>query len=198
MRCFKIIAAITLAACVLLLSACSREGPSPGCLTCPEEHPAAIAARTYIEGHLADFDLRDQFDEMLITTVDEDQIGWTHVRFDQHYLGVHVIQGELIVHLDTALVVQSVSGATVPGIDLDVSFQVSSETALATALDDFSNEAPDGEKVGYGELVVYRLQVVDHLCWRYEIRSATQLAAREYFVSAHSGEIVYSRSLVIE
>lgn len=192
------LSALALTICILLIAGCSDDPTTSNCLSCPEENPAATAALAYIDAHQADFDLREEVDEMMIRTIEEDDLGMTHVRLDQHYRGVRVVQGELIVHLDKELIVKSVSGMTVPGINVDIAFQVSSDTALNTALTDFSNSATDGGNIGNGELVVFPWLGTNHLCWDFEILSATLLTAFEYFVSAHSGDIIHKQSLIIQ
>jgi Zn-dependent metalloprotease len=179
---------------VLLFSftACSEKQDKDriGCLTCPEENPAAKAAREYIEQHKSDFGLRDQLDEMLICDVQEEQLGMTHVRFNQHYRGVFVVGGELIVHLNPNLTVSSVSGRTIPGITIDTRYQIEPRDALLTALNDFIADGDVDLSFDLGKLAVLREQNSDYLCWDFKIRSETQLMAREYFIDAVIGDII--------
>lgn len=167
------------------------------CPTCPVYNPAIIAAVEYIEQHKSEFGLRDQLDEMLFYDLQEGQPGMIQIYFQQHYRPqqndrrAFVVGGQLYVHVNPNLTVTSVSVNIIPGITIDTKYQIESRDALATAMNDFIADGGVDLSIHWGvKLSVLREQNSDYLCWAIEIRSKTQVAAREYFIDAVTGDII--------
>ncbi|MEW6367324.1 MAG: M4 family metallopeptidase [Acidobacteriota bacterium] len=82
-----------------------------------------------------------------------DEFGQTHVRFDQYYKGVRVLDGEIIVHLDADGRPLKPTSALCAGIDLSVTPTLTGEVAARVAEDEL---AKAGECFTDGnELVIY-------------------------------------------
>lgn len=167
------------------------------CPTCPVYNPAIIAAVEYIEQHKSEFGLRDQLDEMLFNDLQEEQLGMIQVLLQQHYRPqqndrrAFVVGGQLYVHVNPNLTVNSVSGNIISGITIDTKYQIESREAAATAMNDFIADGGVDLSIHWGvTLSVLREQNSDYLCWAIEIRSKTQVAAREYFIDAVTGDII--------
>ncbi len=168
------------------------------CATCPEPDPAVVAALDYIDTHRAELGLRDEVDQVKPYRVLKDGLGMTHVRCYQYYKGVRVEGGELIVHLSATLEVQHVSNGIIHDVQVDVVPTVSALQAARFAQDHFWIDGYRTRLEGAIEKVVFRWLDIDHLCWVMVFRSTGGVEIREYFVDAHSCEIVYWRSLIIE
>jgi Zn-dependent metalloprotease len=168
------------------------------CPTCPEPNPAVVAALNYVDAHQAELGLRDEVDQMVSYRVQEDRYGFTHVRCHQFYKGVRVEGGELIVHLDTALEVSRVTDGIIRDVQVDVISAISALTAARVASEDFASGVYHVKQEGGAEKVVYRWLDTDHLCWVMTLQAVDGFDVREYYIDAHSGDIVRWRSLVIE
>jgi Zn-dependent metalloprotease len=187
---------LALSAVTLLYFGCDDDDKP--CSTCPEPNPAVVAALDYIDAHQAELGLRDEVDQMIPYRVQEDQFGFTHVRCHQFYKGVRVEGGELIVHLDTALEVTRVTDGIIRDVQVDVIPAISAWAAARIAREDFESDGLHVKQEGSTEKVVYRWLDTDHLCWVMTFRAVDGFDAREYYIDAHSGEIVRWRSLIIE
>ena len=167
------------------------------CVACPEPDPAIVVALNYIDGHRAELGLREEVDQMVSYRVLKDDMGMTHVRFYQYYKGVRVEGGELIVHLSAALEVTRVSGEVVRDVQVDTNVTISAGTAARIAQEDFQSDGFHVIQEGLIETIVIRWNDIDHLCWTMVFNATDAIDIRQYFVDAHSGEIVYWRSLII-
>ena len=167
------------------------------CATCPRSDPAEAAALDYIETHRAELGLRDEVDEVVPYRVQEDDLGMIHVRCHQFYKGVRVWGGEMIVHLNAALEVVHVSNGMFLNVVVDVKPVISRWTAGQTARNHFHDDGYLVERGGVIESVVFRWLGGDYLCWSVVLRAMGGVDKREYFVDAHTGEIIYWRSSII-
>ena len=182
---------------LLTLLAVGCDDDDKPCATCPETNPAVVAALDYIDSHRAELGLRDEVDQMIPYRVQEDDLGMTHVRCYQYYKGVRVEGGELIVHLSATLEVRSISDGIIRDVLVDVKPNVSALQAARFAQDHFWIDGYRTRLEGAIEKVVFRWLDIDHLCWVMVFHATDGIEIREYFVDAHSCEIVYWRSLII-
>lgn len=167
------------------------------CPSCPQQDLALVAATRYIEDHRTELGLRDNRDQMKVYRVSHDALNMSHVRFYQHFLGVQVDGGELIVHLDSLLEVVSVSGETIRDVTIDIMAHISASEASNMASVDFAASGHAAEQEGSALLEILRVEAIDHLCWVMILHAADGLDRLEYFVDAHDGAIVYRRDLVV-
>jgi Zn-dependent metalloprotease len=98
------------------------------------------AARSFLGGVGALFGLQDQAAELTLMGVSSDQARHSFVRFQQNYQGLPVMGGELIVQLDQAQNVRSVSGEVMPALQVETVPVVSAEAAEETAVDAIAKE----------------------------------------------------------
>jgi Zn-dependent metalloprotease len=187
---------LLLIAVTLLLSACGDDDEQRPCVLCPGDDAAITATLNYIGSHRAELGLRDQIDRLIPYRVSRDELGMTHVRCYQFYILVRVESGELIVHLNSDLQVASVTNAVIPGVSVDINPDISEREARHIARADFEADGLRVTLQKHGELLVFIWNEVQHLCWATEV-DGDLIHAREYFIDAHSGEIVHWRDLVI-
>ncbi|HKZ78855.1 MAG TPA: M4 family metallopeptidase [Pyrinomonadaceae bacterium] len=93
-----------------------------------------------------------------LNKVSSDQIGSTHVRFDQTYEGLKVFGAQLIVHMNS-LGITAVNGHYVPGVQVSKTPAVSAARAAATALQQQVGSAP--LKLVKTELSIYRTGLLE-------------------------------------
>jgi Zn-dependent metalloprotease len=182
---------------VLCLSCSDRNEPEKLCGTCPEIDPAYAAAFEYIEDNREQIGLRPDIDELMPYRSGTDQLGMTHIRFYQHYRGVRVIGGEIIIHLDTDLKVIRHNGLLVEGIDINHRPQLTSDTALSVAQQHFESLGFTGSRESGGGLMVLRVQDTDYLCWNLVMRDNDNRDIIEYFIDANNAGVVQWRSMII-
>lgn len=185
---------VIVAAIIVMVVSCSKK-PEYTCTTCPEENPSAKAARAYVDAHLADFGLREGIDVLDILDVNTAPDSYDMVSFYQSYHGVHVTQGYLWATVNLVGQVENVTYNVVTGIDIDTRYKISSLTALTTAKFHFQQIVGDAKQDGNGELAIYRLDGIDYLCWHFNLRSDLVSTLGDYYIDAHTGELVtYSLS----
>ena len=124
----------------------------------------------------------------------KDELGQTHIRFDQHYQGVRVFEGEAIAH-DRGAGPIDVTNALVPNLSIDVTPRVPESVAVAKAIQALG--AYGGESVESELVILPAGQRVGgtHLAWHIVVfaeNGVDDALQRDYFIDAKSGEIVWS------
>lgn len=98
-----------------------------------------------------------------LAAVTTDQLGASHVKFNQTFKGLKVFGAQLIVHMN-ASGITAVNGAFIPAIDLDTYPAINAAAAAKQALDAVSkSKAAAGAKlaVAASELAVYRMGLLE-------------------------------------
>ena len=184
---------------------CAQEAPR-------QTNPLNGHAQQYLQARVFELGL-DASHAFTARSVHHDEIGADHIRVDQYYQGVKVFGGEAIVHMQDGAV-REVTDALVRGIRLNPTPTLDAPEALAAAHQSlapigayatvptaelvFANverEIPvrqmnmDGERTR----TVSRMALVYHI--HAELENGTQETSHtDYFVDAHSGEILESWS----
>lgn len=144
------------------------------------------------------FGIRDPQRELLLTGVETDTIGETHLSFEQRYQGLPVFGTRLKVHLDTGGAVKVVNGAFVPGITVDPTPDLGAGDAGAIAVAHVAADeaAPEVQlRAEAPELMVFREGFVKGVAGEsrlvYEVEVGDGLWVREFvYVDAHDGDVV--------
>jgi Zn-dependent metalloprotease len=71
-------------------------------------------ALSFLAFYAPAFRLDEPEDELAVRSIESDDLGFTHVKFEQHFRDVSVPGAELIVHLDRANRVYLVNGSYIP------------------------------------------------------------------------------------
>ncbi len=178
----------------------SRGGVSflAGSLQAPvkgKSHPEALL--DYICRHPGYFRLDSPASSLSPVRMETDALGIVHVRTSQHHRGIPVVGGELIGHFDSAGRLQTINGYTYSGITVETNPGVTADNALLIAGADlesfFGAGSPDDP-----QLVVLPWNDRYHLCWRLWLLSQAPPGRWEYYVDAHSGEIVLKANRIKE
>jgi Zn-dependent metalloprotease len=149
------------------------------------------AARGYLRSNANALGLVDADRELQTRSGHTDEVGLTHIRFDQFLDGVRVFEGEAIAHVDqlgrttvTDSIQRSARVGTTP--------RLSEATAIGTAITEL---APRGQYTTKSELVILprgehtnRTQLVWHVTV-YIDNGVDQQSQWEYFVNAHDGAV---------
>jgi len=141
------------------------------------------------------FGVTDAEAEFEVKRVDEDKLGFRHVRLTQRHQGLRVVGGELIVHFNGDEAAYEVNGQYAPAIGLDVKPGLTAAAALKVAQDDLTEmELAGGELAKEAELVVYALNGAEPRL-AYEIALAGNAAGKpwcwRYWVDAQTGDVLW-------
>jgi bacillolysin len=128
-----------------------------------------------------------------VKSVQKDELGMTHVRFNQAINGVNVEGSEVIVHFNENNELVSVNGRinqTIADDGVDTTASLSSDAALQTALS--SVKAP--EELTYEpttELVVYPFEKENHTAFKVNVNFMGDEPGNWFvFVDANTGEVI--------
>ena len=193
-----------LAVCAVLaltfFSACDRsptkfddppDGPED--FLTPEDSAAIAKALEYIEVYGAEYGITDPFTQLRLTGVSSDSTGEASVHFEQIYEGVPVYLNFVFLRIHAHDEVE----LTWMTFDPDVSLDVSATPTFTEeeAIERFVNAHHNVPFMGYNQVDESGLQIRDfgygyRLVWRLWSDSTTGNGSAEWFIDAHTGEIV--------
>ncbi|MCK4373369.1 MAG: hypothetical protein KAW61_09480, partial [candidate division Zixibacteria bacterium] len=155
------------------------------------------AAISFFEANKGAYQMVQPSEELKVKRIDNDQLGMTHVRFDQYYQDVRIVGGVLLAHFTADGDLKTVNGWYESGIDIDVTPVLTAETATERAVEHLATFFGEG-KPDEAELVVFPWEGYNYLCWRMFLWSDTPMGRWEYLVDAHSGEIVFNANRIMD
>jgi len=148
------------------------------------------AAMAHFNANAKAYGLTDPGKELKARQSFGDQLGQTHVRFDQYFNGVKVFEGEAIGHVDGKGNV-TVTNAIKGNMKADTTPSISEATATASAI---NAVAPRGAANSSAELVILRGNA-DRLVYHVTVETDNEIdvySKREFFIDAKNGATVWS------
>jgi Zn-dependent metalloprotease len=155
-----------------------------------------IEALAFLQQHAAALGMpavADQLVSMDRTVVDE--LGMTHVRFQQYLDTVPVYGMQVIVHYEAGgTIVSTVNGDFVPALNVSTDPSLRERRAVAIA----RSIEPGGVLSGMPELVVYTAHVDpavagDHLAWLVTLEDLSIPTRKLFVIDAHTGTVLRMR-----
>ncbi|WP_079504544.1 M4 family metallopeptidase [Mesobacillus jeotgali] len=150
-------------------------------------------ALSYLQKHEGKTGISHLDKNLKVKNIETDELGMTHVRFNQAVNGINVEGSEIIVHFNKDNEVVSVNGRvnqTVTDASVDTTASLSSEAALKVAKS--SVNAP--EELTYeptSELVVYPFEGKNHTAYKVNINFMGDEPGNWFvFVDAKTGEVI--------
>jgi bacillolysin len=150
-------------------------------------------ALSYLKKNQDKTGVKDPEKNLKVKNVQKDELGMTHVRFDQSINGVKVEGAEVIVHFNENNEITSVNGRvnqTITDAAVDTKATLSSDTALKKALS--AVNAP--EELTYeptSELVVYPFEGENVTAYKVNVNFMGEEPGNWFvFVDAKTGEVV--------
>ncbi len=166
--------------------------------------PAEQQALAFFTAYGAAFGLTDAASQLAGSRVVVDSYGTTHVSYAQTHRGVPVFGSFLRAHFDAAGRMSAANGATVPGVKISTTPELSAEQAGAIAVQELNSQLANtaggavssfDTRVLSTTLMVYRSGLVqgvpgsDSLV--YQVEAGNGITVREFFyVDAFDGQIV--------
>lgn len=172
-----------------------------------------INPTTLFIDHPEAFNLGNNDEMVLVKTQVDDQLGYTHYRFQQRYKGLRVQSGEYIVHVNNQGRTYSANGKLISGLRLSTTPAISEEMALAVAMANADGNGflwldqdaenmlkidrndPDATYYPTGELMIQRLDFgFDYtpsnfrLAWSFDLYMGFSGESRTVFVDAQTGQ----------
>lgn len=161
------------------------------------KNSAIEVANNFISEYSGLFRLEDPVSELAIIETRIDDLGFTHFKFEQRYLGVPVWASEVLVHLNNLNRIYLINGSYEPtpsGLEIEpVLSGDEAEKIVANELNNhrLSKVDPTFET----RLVVYSGNGTEHPLLAYEVQAQREVnEAKTYFVDVGSGEIIHSIS----
>lgn len=156
---------------------------------------------SYLEALKDDLQIQTPKEEFKITRIEQDELGYTHLRLQQYYKNIPVYASEITLH-ERNNNIRSFMGRYYPTPSLtELNPSISQAKALKDARNDLSQYTKvitlsDDAKKYIGEtieeLVIYHVDKTANtatLAWHFTIYPNVQ-ERWEYFINAHNGEIL--------
>ena len=154
------------------------------------------AARDYLSRHAAEYGLRADTNDLLLTGVTRSLAGW-YVRFQQTRAGLPVLGGEVVVALNADLTARLVTSSYVGGL----APPPAAPPALAPAGALQRAMLATGNPVLHAQpsvaMVVYPANGVARLAYRTELPASLPRGLWEVIVDAHTGAILSQRDRLV-
>ncbi len=149
-------------------------------------------AYSFINSRLNAFKIKNPPQELELLSEKTDQLGLTHLRFQQKYQGLKVWGCQTIVHFKDEQTIYRVGGQIVPSPELDKSPSIESGTAINYAVEELKGELDKFQSGADSELLIYPNDGSPRLAYMITITSPDNGAVRwRVFIDAQTGEILH-------
>ena len=157
----------------------------------PVSGDPSSAALSFLNQIKGIYRMKDPYQEMRVYLVQEDDLGYRHIRLRQFYQGLPVIGSELVVHINRDQKIYQVNGRYSPQIDNSVAPQITPEVAVQSGAKylaglSFSVASPP-------QLVIYPSGNRYYLAYRYLLSGTDNKGnafALVHYVDAQTGIIL--------
>ncbi len=150
-------------------------------------------ALSFFEAYGTMFGVQDARTELAPPRVKTDQLGMTHLSYDQVFQGIPVFAGVLRVHFSSDGLITAVNGTFVPDISLNSTPSLGAGDAAQIAVAEILTRQPVSARST--KLYVFRENLArgipgaNHLVWEVEVGNGQDV--REFvYIDAHSGKVV--------
>ncbi len=154
------------------------------------------ASYNFFDEHKSTLSLVNPLEELTVEDVIHDRYGMTHVKFRQSYHGLPVMTGQLFTHFNKENKIKTVNGTLVKDITVDYTPLVTSFEAVNNASVDLESFFGTGTS-NEAELVVFPWEGQMYLSWRLFIVTDFPMGRWEYFVNAHTGDIIFKANRIM-
>ena len=161
-----------------------------------EASPVALArSMEHFKSNARAYGLSDPERELVVRSSRRDELGVTHIRYNQFFNGVKVFEGEAISHVDLAGNVTATNSLR-GGLTLDTTPGIGQGVAIATVLRAMGARGQhDPPSVSLEILPRGQRSAADLLVWHIRVfieNDVDETAQWDYFVDARNGAVVWS------
>ncbi|MEW5923108.1 MAG: M4 family metallopeptidase [Candidatus Zixiibacteriota bacterium] len=151
----------------------------------------ADKARSFVASRQTDFKIQQPAQELELISEKTDNLGLTHVRFQQVYQGVPVWGCQTIVHFENDRTIYIIGGQTIPTPQMSVAASIDDASAEQLAIDALKDQLTEKNLATSAETVIYPNAGNPRLAQLVTITSPVNGAIRwRVFVDAQTGDIL--------
>lgn len=148
-------------------------------------------ALAFIADRPAAFKIDSPAEELELISQKSDDLGKTHLSFQQVYRGIPVWGSRTIVHFEDAQTIYMVAGQTVPTPGIDIKPNINDADASSNALNEMSKTLNNNNLVASSDLIIYPFEKDLRLVHLITVTSPTDGSIRwRLFVDAQTGDII--------
>lgn len=160
------------------------------------ESNATEIATLFIAAFRHEFKIADPRNELAVTSVSTDDLGLTHVRFEQVYQDIPIASSEIIVHLDRDNHVYLVNGRYIPTPEsLNTRPDITPAAAKRIIFNHLQKDVPNPLRETLALIIFARPGTEPRLAFRIEILMRID-EGWIYFIDAVNGKILERRTLI--
>jgi bacillolysin/thermolysin len=149
------------------------------------------SAHDFIAGHSKQFKLQNPFEELIVKQTSVDNLGFTHVRFEQTYKNIPVFGCQKIVHFNEDRDIYLVAGQTIPTPNVSIDPKLSENSAEQIAINSIMDEPGSDNVHSSIKKTIYPSDGIGKLAWLVDVLGRGTIALHwRVFVDAHDGEIL--------
>lgn len=136
--------------------------------------------------------LENPVEELLLEKAETDEIGFTHLRYFQHYKGLKVWARDIYVHYNHSGGIQSMNGRYEPTpLEItDVNYSISNQRAQEIAYNDLGFHAKSIHETVPEKIIYFDKSSKPHLAWFVEV-IPDLLYDYYYFIDGKNGAIIH-------
>lgn len=155
-------------------------------------------AMAFLSAHHELFKLENPFHELKTESLTTDDLGYTHVKFQQIFEKIPVLNSEIIVHLNRLNQVNSINGRYIPTPSgFNTRPEISQEQAVGRVSDNFADK-PSVVFEYLPELTIYVTpKQAPRLAYRVAVHSSI-ITGGVYIVDARTGDVLTKFSTIYD
>jgi bacillolysin len=162
------------------------------------KEPAAVASQ-FMKEYGNYFGIDDSTKELKLLNKEKDELGMSHVLYNQTYKDVPVFGAQAVVHVKKDLSVSSANGKLVPDISVKTDPKLSQKEAEEKAGESWKKQFDKVEyQVKNTTLYIFNKGLAEnkkdeknYLTWQVELANTDQKKHEFYFIDAGNGELVF-------
>ncbi len=130
--------------------------------------------------------IQSQDTEFALKNLENDNIGFKHIRLEQQYKGLRVVGAECIVHINNRNVIYRINGKYLPDFNISVNPDIDEDDALQIGIEEHKGKI-DLQVRSTPSLLIYNRHLAYYYVISYESKEPGQWW---YYIDAHTGKII--------
>ncbi|MEZ5359256.1 MAG: M4 family metallopeptidase [Candidatus Zixiibacteriota bacterium] len=167
-------------------------GAVSGNFVISEGNSKAEKVHSFFASRTAQFGITNPAEELRLVSEETDELGYTHIRFQQEYQGIPVWGSQTIVHFSDNETIYLVGGQTIATPKLNTIVPAISElTSTGKAKAEIKNDVHTTDLTAEDEVIIYALSGEPRLARMVTITSPSDGSIRwRVFIDAETGEVI--------